>query len=195
MYLIKKLFKRSTYPKHEHDVEFAFTSGGIDYYQFKDFGNIPPVRGLKTMVFHEEMRMKCSLEYLEMHCEAVDKILNDKKINIFEIKKLNDQLKQRLDIAVETELAFKLASIVFFDKKEDIADYDFQYNKKKIEHWKKHDGSSFFLQQPLQKLMPFLNDASANLNLYSQVVEKLNNLHLDNLLLHLPERKTMKQKG
>jgi hypothetical protein len=59
------------YPKHEHDVEFAFTSGGVDYYQFKDFGNIPPVRGLKTMVFHEEMRMKCSLEYLEMHCKLL----------------------------------------------------------------------------------------------------------------------------
>jgi hypothetical protein len=97
-------------------------------------------------------------------------------------------------LPLKQSLALKLASIVFFDKKEDIADYDFQYNKKKIEHWKKHDGSSFFLHQPLQKLMPFLNDVSGNLNLYSQVVEKLNNLHLDNLLLHLPNGKIVKQK-
>jgi hypothetical protein len=195
MSLIKRLLKKSAYPKHEHDVEFAFASGGIDYYQFKDFSNMPAVRGLKTMVFHEEMRMKCSLEYLQLHCEAVDNILLNKKINIFDIKKLNDQLKQRLDIAIETELIYKLASVVFFDKKEDIKDYDFTYNMQKIRHWKKYNANDFFLLRPLQQLMPSLNNVAVNLQMYSTVVEKLNAMHLENLLPHLPQEKIQTLKG
>lgn len=189
MNLLKRLLKKNKYPAHEHEVTYAFTSGGIDYYQFKDFSNIPAVRGLKTMVYHEEMRMKCSLEYLRMHCDAIDNILSGKRINIYEIKKLNDQLKQRLTIALETELVYKLASVVFFDKKEDISDYDFSYNANKILHWKKHNGNDFFLLQPLQQLIPSLKDAAGSLQMYSTVVERLNDLHLENLLPNLPKEK------
>ncbi len=192
---LKRLLKKTAYPKHEHEIIYAFTSGGIDYYQYKDFSNIPPLRGLKTMVFHEEMRMKCSIEYLKLHTEATDALLLGKRINIFEIKKLNDQLKQRLNIAVETELIYKLASVVFFDMKEELQDYDFSYNMKKIQHWKKHNANDFFLFMPLQQLIPSLNDVSGNLNLYSQVVENLNNLHLDNLLQLLPPERIAKLKN
>jgi hypothetical protein len=194
MKLLSRLLKKSNFPQHKHDVVFAFTAGGVDYYQFKDFSNLPPVRGLKTMVFHEEMRMKCSLEYLEKHTEAVDNILTSQKINIYNLKLLNDQLKQRLEIALETELAYKLASIVFFDKKEDIRDYDFEYNSRKIEHWKKLGADAFFLLQPLQQLLPFLKDANENLNLYSDMVEKLNRLHWGNLSKLSQKRKIQKQK-
>lgn len=194
MNFLKRLYKRSLFPKHDHEIAFAFTSGGVDYYQFKDFSNIPAVRGLKTMVFHEEMRMKCSLEYLKLHVDAIEGILTSKRINIFEIKKLNDQLKQRLNIAIETELVFKLASIVFFDKKEDIEDYDFTYNLAKIKHWKKYNADNFFLLQPLQQLIPSLEDVNVNLQMYSTVVEKLNAMHLENLLPHLPEEKISRLK-
>lgn len=195
MNLFKRLLKRNKYPGHEHEIVYAFTSGGIDYYQFKDFSNIPAVRGLKTMVYHEEMRMKCTLEYLKMHCDAVEGILISRKINIFEIKKLNDQLKQRLNIAIETELVMKLATVVFFDKKEDISDYDFSYNAKKMEHWKKHNANDFFLLQPLQQLIPSLNDVAGNLQMYSTVVEKLNDIHLENLLPHLQKKKRSTSKS
>lgn len=195
MNLINRLLKKTRFPKHEHEIAYAFSCGGTDYFQFKDFSNIPAVRGLKTMVFHEEMRMKCSLEYLRLHVDAMEGILTSKRINIFDIKKLNDQLKQRLNIAIETELIYKLASVVFFDKKENIEDYDFSYNTLKIKHWKTHHANDFFLLQPLQQLIPSLKDVNVNLDMYSIVVEKLNVMHLENLLQHLPEEKTAKLKG
>jgi hypothetical protein len=188
---------KNNFPAHKHEIEYAFTSGGIEYYQFTDFSNMPPLRGLKTMVFYEEMRLKCTMEFLDLHTKAVDEILNSTKINIFELKKLNDQLKQRLNIALDTELIFKIASIMFFDKNEDFTDYDFDYNAKKVLNWKNNDGADFFLHKPLQEILPILKDVNENLAMYSKVVEQMNTLHLENLLQNLPsvEKERLKNKS
>lgn len=195
MRFLKRLFRKNNYPLADSQKQYAFTSGGIDYYSFADFNNMPALRGMKTMVFYEEMSMKCTMDYLKMHVEAVESILTKPQINIFDIKKLNDQLKQRLDIALETELVYKIASIVFFDDKEDVRDYDFAYNSKKIAHWKKYEADAFFLLKPVQELVPALKDLNANLQQYSQVVRELNALHLENILPHLQPAKTMTSKG
>lgn len=192
---LNKILKRNKFPKLSHEVKYAFTCAGVEYFQFADFNNTPSVRGLKTMVFYEEMRMKCTLEYLHLHAEAVDNILTQDKINIFEIKKLNEQLKQRLNLAVDTEMLYKIASIVFFDKNENVEDYDYAYNAKKIQHWKKEVAESFFLQQPLQELLPVLKDFDGNFQMFSQVVEEMNQLHLENLLQNLPVAKMQTLKG
>lgn len=193
MQFLKKLLRINKYPKQtEHEVVFAFTSNGVDYYQFADFNNIPALRGLKTMVFHEEMRCKITEGYLQLHCEAIDNILNQNKINVFEIKRLNEQMKERMKLALDTELIYKLASIVYFDKQENTKDYDFAYNLKKIENWKKGGADAFFLLQPVQELLPALKDIEGNLTMYSQVVNELNQQHWHNLLQNLPIEKIEK---
>lgn len=188
----KKLLKRNNYPNTQNQAEYAFASGGIDYYQLSDINNLPALRGMKTLVFFEEMRMKCSMEYLKMHADAVDAILLKPNINIYDLKKLNDQLKQRLTIAVDLEAVYKLASIVFFDKNENIADYDYAYNAKKIARWKKNEGAAFFLLKPVAELVPALKDMGGNLQNYLEVQQDLNQLHSANLSLHLPEKKMQK---
>jgi hypothetical protein len=199
MNFLDKLFKRSTFPLAKHEIKYAFTVKGVEYFQFADFNNIPALRGLKTTVFYEEMRCKCTVDFLKLHTEAIDNLLlpkPGKSINVYEIKKLNDQLKQRLDLALDIELAYKIASVVFFDKKENVTDYDYNYNAKKIAFWKANSGvQDFFLQQPLIELLPVLKDMQGNLSMYSLVVEKLNSLHLDTLLANLPQSRTQQLKG
>jgi hypothetical protein len=191
-----KIFKRSRFPLAKHEIAYAFCVNGVDYYQFADFNNIPALRGLKTTVFYQEIQMKCTVDFLKLHTEAIDNILTKPRINIFEIKKLNDQLKQRLDLAIDTELAYKIASVVFFDKKENVTDYDYNYNAKKIAFWKANSGvQDFFLQQPLIELLPVLKDMQGNLSMYSRVVEQLNSLHLDTLLRNLQQSRTQQLKG
>jgi hypothetical protein len=175
--------------------KFAFMCGGINYYQFEDFDNTPALRGLKTAVFYEEMRMKVSMEYLKEHVKAVDHQLLKPNINIYNIKKLNDQLFQRLDIALDMELVYKIASIVFFTADENVNDYDFAYNAKKVEHWKKYGGTDFFLQKPLVELLPVLKDTKTNLRHYIQMQEQLNQIHLETLLELLPPERMQKLKG
>ena len=196
MRFLNKIFSHNRFPsKSGHAIEYAFTSNGIKYYQFSDFNNIPALRGLKTMVFYEEMRCKCTLEYIKLHCEAIDNILIQNKINVFDIKRLNDQMKERTELALDTELIYKLASIVFFDKNENTTDYDFAYNLKKIENWKNGGAGAFFLLKPVQELLPALKDIDENLLKYSQVVEELNQQHWENILHRLPPQKTGKLSG
>lgn len=191
--ILRNLFKRNHYPATEYQTEYAFTCGGVDYYKLTDFNNMPALRGMKTLVFYEELSCKCSPEYLTMHTEAIDNLLtNPQKIDLFAIKKLNDQLKQRLTIAVDLEAVYKIASIVFFDKQENITDYDYGYNAKKIAQWKKEGADAFFLLKPIRALVPVLQHIDENLQNYSHVQQELNALHLDNLLQHLPERKIKK---
>lgn len=193
--LLNWLLKKTHLPATDYPVKYAFTSGGVEYFQLEDFNNTPALRGLKTMVFYEEMKMKCTLDFLQLHTDAVNALLLKDRINVFEIKKLNDQLKQRLDMALDMELVMKLASVVFFPRNENIKDYDFDFNRRKIEGWKRHEAEDFFLLRPLQEFLPVLKDLNVNLKNYIAVAEKLNKHHLDTLLRLLPENKTTKLKG
>ena len=73
----KSLFTR--FPKDvKYPIKEAFTIEGRTFYQFEDTFNIPYQRGLKTVTFYEEARMKITYEYLE-HTKAIDKILVPKR--------------------------------------------------------------------------------------------------------------------
>lgn len=161
----------------------AFTMAGTKYFMFDDVFNIPYERGLKALVYYEEFRMRVNKEYLKLHIEAMDKILSDpSKIDIGLIAKLNNQLKERLELIIEPELLYKLASVVFFDKNEKPEAYDFNYAKKKIEFWKKNMSTqSFFLETPLATLIPFLKLSGTNIDTYSTIVDKINDIHLGSL--------------
>lgn len=194
MKLFNKLFRAN--PKFDSalPIIFAFEVGGRKYYQFDDAFNIPCERALKALTYYEELRMRCTREFLQMHCEAVEKIISDpKRINIAKLAILNQQLKERLDFIIEPDIAFKLASVVFFDKTESPYLYDFKYAGQKIEFWKKHKGThDFFLQSPLRRLIPFLEKSGMNLEIYSQVVESLNKIHLDNMSTLLSEKRNIR---
>ncbi len=178
---LKNLFKstRNVFPNQKHIIEFAFKIGGVKYYQFDDVFNLPYERGLMALAVYEEARMRCTREYLEKHVDACRTLLHESKIDIFKINALNEQLGDRLNLSMDTDLLYKLASVVFFDKKENPAIYESDYCNKKIAFWKKHkDVTSFFLQKPLRELIPFLKDADFDLQSYSEVVQAVNKTHL-----------------
>lgn len=158
----------------------AFISGGVQYNEFDDPFNAPCLRSLTALDFYEELRQRCSIDYLIKHTEATDAILSDpKKINIGELARINRNLKDRLKI-FNFDLAYKLASVVFFDDSENPYVYDFKYGQKKIEKWKKDQSiDSFFLQQPLQKLIPYLPQSAGNFQTYSQTEQKLQGHYLE----------------
>jgi len=169
-------------------IEYAFTCGDKDYFKFSDFNNMPPLRSTKTLVFFREQQMKCDEEFLELHFKANKEILTNKeKIDIFKLNELNEQLGQRLYLALDFEHLYKIASLIYFDKDEDYEDYDFGYNTRKIQHWKKHDGVAFFLRQPLIELFPYLKDMEQNLSTFSMIGKKINRAHLGNILSVLPQ--------
>jgi len=173
--------KLKRFPKDiPYPIEEAFSIEGRTFYRYKDYFNIPYERGLKTITFYEEARMKITYEYLEEHIKAIDKILKSQKIDVYKIKALNDIMAERMKWAIDTEIIYKLASIVFFEKDEDPRTYDFKHNAEKIQFWKEHKSvSDFFLQTPLLELMPFLKELETNLETYSLLAKELTKHHLD----------------
>ena len=183
----KNIFKKSVkqlFPNTESIIEEAFKIDGTTYYRFADLNNLPYKRGLMAYAVYNELDMRCTREYLVLHADAINNILSKPEINVFDIKKLNDQMMQRLQLTTDVDLMYKLASVAYFDKNENPESYDTAYCEKKIAHWKKHSSvEAFFLSQPLMELLPFLSNADVDLNTYSELNKELNEIHLGVLRL------------
>ena len=181
---LKRLFNRK--PKailidNTYRIVPAFEWKGETYYMHENPLNTATGRGLTAMVFMEEILMRCSVDYLKHHVQAVEKIVSDpKKINISAIVQLNNNLKERVNFLVALpEHVFKMASIVFFTKEESPYKYDAKFNEQKIKAWQEAEGMyDFFLQTPLKTLLPFLVLPENNSAYYLKVQQNINQMHL-----------------
>lgn len=137
------------------------------------------------MTFYTEMSMRVDAEYLDKHIEACDKIFNSNRVDIYKLKQLNDFLKERRKWIIDTDLVYKLASVVYFDANENPLEYDFEYNQKKIEFWKKNASiTDFFFSKPIIELIPFLKNVEINLQEYSTVIGHIKEHQLKSTLLN-----------
>lgn len=183
------------FPDAKHIIVYAFTINERHYFRFDDPLNTPYDRALKCLVYYKELDMNCDRAFIKAHTQAFDNALKQPSINIdtlLELKRLNDQLKQRLELPKEPDLMYKLASVVFFDQNENPTVYEFKYGENKIKAWKKNTTlTDFFLSKPLRELIPYLEHAGENLEQFSQMTEKANHQHLETLLPLLSEEQRM----
>lgn len=182
--------------KEKYRIEYAFTCGGTKYYRFADIANLPYERGLQAMVVYKEVTMQCDRTYLQDHVKAMDKILSSNNINIYNIKTLNDFMKQRLALPTDVDLLYKLASVCFFDETENPCTYEPAYAEKKIAKWRKDKGvTDFFSQTPLLELMPFLQRVDVDLSAYTPINNRINKEMKDALQTILSDEKSKPTKG
>lgn len=168
----------------------AFELHGTRYYMYASQTEVPTGRQFAALMVYNEMEMRCTREYLELHVKAMDKILSDpKKIHIGYIAQINANLKERLDLMVVPDFIYKLASVVFFDEKESPYKYDIEYNEQKIARWKASEGVlDFFLRTPLCDLVPFLKAQEDVSNIFSKVAEQVGEIHHKLLTAILSEK-------
>lgn len=173
----KELSKREE-QKLKYRIDYAFTSGGTKYYRYEDIQNLPFERGLAALSIYNEVEMRCDRKFLKKYTDVVADLLREKTIDIYKLNALNEMLQQRLSLTCDVDLMYKLASVVFFDKKENPLVYEQSYAEKKIEKWKKDMSvNAFFLQMPLKELIPFSTSAEIDLDTYSKLNEEINALH------------------
>lgn len=193
------IIPKDYFPNAKHIITYGFTIGDRHYFRFDDPLNIPYSRALKTLVYYKELDMNCDRDFLKAHTMAIDNFFTNTTLtvkNIADIIQLNNQLKQRLELPKEPDLMYKLASVVFFDQYENPEVYEFKYGENKIKFWKKNSSlTDFFLQKPLVELIPYLQFAGENLKEYSQMMEKVSDQHLENLLPLLSDEQKMILKG
>lgn len=185
MGLIKELaevwqaaWDRKREQKEKYRIEYAFTCGGTKYYRYADIANLPYERGLMAINVYNELEMRCDKKFLVKYVDAVEKQLHKQTIDIFTINKLNEILKQRLQMPTHVDLLYKLASVVFFDKTENPAVYEPAYAEKKIAKWRKDKKvTDFFSQMPLRELLPSSENVDIDLDTFTEIQAELDKIH------------------
>jgi hypothetical protein len=171
-------------PKDRWDqIEFAFESGGTNYFRFSAEVNVPFQRAVAARDIFTEELWQINPDYLRGWNNGLINLLMDKKKKdekkLYEIGILASRLKEQMDLSVSFIRHMKLATVIYFDEQENPLDYQYPYNKAKMEHWMKHnDVPAFFLKLPEYAYLPSLTEYSMNFPTYLQAesLESLNNL-------------------
>lgn len=178
-WLRKALRKKQDFTKIEGvPLKHAFTIEHQKFYEPEDAMNFPYQRGLAIMEAYNQMQLGVFPADIEYICEKVDAIFNRGKVtvdNMIEIKMYHNRLRERYQSQFRhPELLYKLASVTFIDETESPFIYDAVHAQRKIDFWKKHKSvTDFFLQIPLQRLIPYLCASEANSKFFLSLTQEL----------------------
>ena len=173
-------------PERWDTIEYAFTSGGINYFRFNSEVNIPFQRAIAAREILTEELWQINPMVLKGWTESlIGVIIDDKKKpekKIYELGILAHRLKEQMDLSFSLTRQLKLATVVYFDERENPLDYQYPYNKAKLEHWvKNNDVEGFFLNLPAYLLLPSGTELTQNFPTYLQAESQ----NLQNLLKHI----------
>ena len=150
--------------KYNKPIKYAFSAGGNHYYQLLNDPDMPKKRFVYAQQFWEELNMKLTKDTLQDFCTAMKKEINSGDLG--KTYKLIDEIEYRLNWAFEPETLMKFASVMYFDLKEDVTDYDMKYSKNKIELWKKKGLLPHFLKILMSDSLDFLSMSESDLLAY-----------------------------
>lgn len=145
-------------------IKHAFSIKGKDFYQFESPLDMPVARWHYSSVFNEELQMGITKEALEDILGLIEEHLNQGDL-VSASYQLQD-LRYRVENIYDTEIAYKLASVVFFTLEEDLTNYDNAYNQDKIALFKTKKMEDFFLNTPAKDLIPFGNLSANDMKIF-----------------------------
>jgi hypothetical protein len=175
---MKNLFKKKetepifnlSHPDIKDSVELAFTSGGREYFRFKDEREIPAGRYVHIDAFLKEHEIRMDLETLRGYIQLMEDELSAKEgeIKVQNIAVILYKMKTRVNLAWNLDTIKRLASVVYFDKTEVLRGYDEEYGRKKIAWWDENKTLDFFLQTPIVELLGLQGITETFLQTYIQ---------------------------
>lgn len=179
-----RILYRGVAPKDRWDqIEFAFCSGGVNYFKFVAEVNVPFQRAVAARDIFTEELWQINPDFLRGWNNGLINLLMDKKKKddkkLYEIGVMASRLKEQMEMSVSLLRQLKLATVVYFDEHENPLDYQYPYNKQKLNDWMEHnDVQGFFLNLPEYAYLPSLTEYSTNFPTYLQAetLQSLNNL-------------------
>lgn len=187
--VIKSWFKKknkAAFNLHHPDllgvIEYSFTCSGVDYYTFSDSYKIPIGRYKYVASYFREMELCMDKNTLTQYIAELKKCLNaeKRKIDLEGAWRIILNMESRSKLAFEPSLVKKLASVVYFDKSEDLSTFSEKYGDQKIQSWDKSGTYDFFLTRPISELIGMKNISITSLEEYIQTTgEILKNLTTD----------------
>lgn len=166
----------------EHRVIPAFVCDGVQYYRFDQAISIPYDRAVWAHAFFTEFDSRVDRQYLLDWLDAMDLTVNAKRVRLSDIALLLRDLKDRTMLALDMDLVYKIASVEFFDANESPYSYDAEYNRQKIERWKKKGQlGPMFSGTAIGELISCLGQSEPDMQASLAVLEQIKKLHLKNL--------------
>jgi hypothetical protein len=172
-------------------IEFAFTSGGVNYFKFNSEVNIPFQRAIAAREILTEELWQITPSVLKGWSEALIGVVTNSKLNqekkLYEVGILANRLKEQMEMSFSLTRQLKLATVMYFDEHENPLDYQYPYNKKKLELWMQHnDIQGFFLNLPEYLLLPSSSELVQNFPIYLQAESKNLQSFLKHIIGQLP---------
>jgi hypothetical protein len=155
---------------------------GVQYYEFVNIADMPQNRMVHFNYMREEMVMGIDRELQLKFIDQLKKANEERDSNLIgaTLYMFEDTLKNLTTI----ESHYNMASLVYFDDKEDISSYDSDYNERKIKAFKAIKDKSFFFTTLLQKslnisfshleqdMQDYLNENAARLSAWKRMVSE-----------------------
>ena|SRR6478736_6186434 len=158
--------KITVYSVEERDkVVPAIKWKGVQYYHYKDDIDMRYGRYMYLATFLQAVEMRMSLETLNAYLDKLEANLSGGKghINIGDSIIVIKQLRTRSKIMFDEDLAYSLASCVYFTDDEPLDTYSMDHNKRKIEAWRASGALAFFMQEPVRGLLGLQNISESDL--------------------------------
>lgn len=155
---------------------------GVQYFEFVNLGDMPHMRMVQYGHIREEMIMGIDRD---LQMKLIDKILEANAQNdTNRVGALGFMFKDIVANITTIESLYNIASVVFFDAREDIGTYDLDYNRQKIEQFKKLRDKGFFFGYLMRNVLKntgnklpndiqkFLNENAVKLSAWKQVISE-----------------------
>jgi len=176
-----------SHPDYKKSISPAFIIKNEQYYEFDSLLDVPPLRFKRADQFYIEQDMRIDRKTL---IKLIDKILehcDQDNIKVSKIVSIALDIKDRTEMIIETETLYRLATAVYFTLDEDLSDYDFDYNEKKLKLFKEQPIGDFFFDKLMKNLVPQSNISQTDLEIFLKVTEaqklyETNILHIDKSL-------------
>lgn len=181
----------------EHHIEEQFTCDGVPYYAFTDAFNIPCERAMDALHIYQEFKNRTDDEFLKSWLQAKQNLYLKNPINVFELKKLDDQLGERLMMALPpARIVEQLCAVYYFDESENPYRFDRAYAETKISKWKtgkiEVDGEEksydFFLLNPIRSLIPSFDLSEEDSANYLKIAGMMDAMHMETISSHLSSK-------
>jgi hypothetical protein len=122
---------------------------GVQYWEFVNLADMPEARrmhyNLRRQQFHMGLEEELLLEYIALMKEA------NNKSDASRMGSLLFMLEDTTRNLTTPETLLHIASIAYFDAKEDIASYDLDYNQRKIDKFRMIPDKGFFFDRLLRE--------------------------------------------
>lgn len=151
--------------KPGHEVKLAFVHKGVEYFQMVGGPDNYAQRYFALLDTMDAMGYRVDSEYLDRFQELIDYYVN--KGDLAQVAICNQHLKDRRKYLLNAELIYSLASVWFFDKNENVYEYNPSYAAEKINRWR---GDAELMQNfymtPLAEFMPLNDSLRKNMQKY-----------------------------